>query len=169
MRVIFPAVSKLRKYPSSSDDYFTFEIGAVFPDRQPKCLLYVAESFRETHPHSSLLDGNSIELHEFCANLGHAPPIFAFQELPGGWDGVLWRWNLLSLASPITHSDLLPAHRNRWIAELQQLMDNFHKKGLVHGDLRDANIICKGDSMILIDFDWGGKKWRRILSYAKPP
>ena len=37
-------------------------------------------------------------------------------------------------------------------------MDSFHEKDLVHGDLRDANIICKNDSVMLIDFDWGGKE-----------
>jgi Ser/Thr protein kinase RdoA (MazF antagonist) len=36
-------------------------------------------------------------------------------------------------------------------------MHNFHVEGLVHGDLWAANIFCEGDSMKLIDFDWGGK------------
>ena len=36
-------------------------------------------------------------------------------------------------------------------------MTNFHAKNLVHGDLRDENLICKGDSVMLIDFDWGGE------------
>jgi len=58
---------------------------------------------------------------------------------------------------PITHADLLRAHQDRWTDELQRLVDNFHAEGLVHGDLRDANIICKEDCMMLIDFDWGGK------------
>lgn len=35
-------------------------------------------------------------------------------------------------------------------------MDTFHSAGLVHGDLRDANILCKEGSVMLIDFDWGG-------------
>jgi len=58
---------------------------------------------------------------------------------------------------PITDANLLPAHQERWTDELQCLMDNFHAEGLVHGDLRDANIICKEDRVMLIDFDWGGK------------
>jgi hypothetical protein len=29
---LFPAVSKLQKYPPSSDEYFAFEIGCFFPD-----------------------------------------------------------------------------------------------------------------------------------------
>jgi serine/threonine protein kinase len=97
----------------------------------------------------------SIELHEFCANSGHAPQILAFQELPGGWFAVVMEY--IESGVPITDSGLDPAHRDRWITELQQLMDSFHDKGLVHGDLRDANVICKDRSMILIDFDWGGK------------
>jgi len=36
-------------------------------------------------------------------------------------------------------------------------LSDFHDAGFVHGDLRDANIICDGDSVMLIDFDWGGK------------
>ena len=44
------------------------------------------------------------------------------------------------------------------MTELQDLMDSFHEKDLVHSDLRDANIICKNDSVMLIDFDWGGKE-----------
>jgi len=59
---------------------------------------------------------------------------------------------------PITHPNLLAAHRDHWMAELQDLMDSFHEKDFVHGDLRDANIICKNDSVMLIDFDWGGKE-----------
>jgi len=58
---------------------------------------------------------------------------------------------------PITHPSLLPARRAHWMAQLEHLMEKFHEKDLVHGDLRDANIICKDDSVMLIDFDWGGK------------
>ena len=37
-------------------------------------------------------------------------------------------------------------------------MVSFHEKDLVHIDLRDVNIICENDSMMLVDFDWGGKE-----------
>ena len=42
-------------------------------------------------------------------------------------------------------------------------MVSFHEKDLVHSDLRDVNIICENDSMMLVDFDWGGKE--RDVSY----
>jgi hypothetical protein len=94
-------------------------------------------------------------LHEFCAQSGHAPPILAFERLPGGWWAVAMEF--IEHCIPITHLSLLPTHCDRWIAELHGLMDAFHKQDFVHGDLQDANIICSGDSMMLIDFDWGGK------------
>jgi len=28
---------------------------------------------------------------------------------------------------------------------------------LVHGDLREPNILCVGEKVMLIDFDWGGR------------
>jgi len=98
----------------------------------------------------------SIGLHEFCATSGHAPPILAFERLPGGWLAVAMEY--IESGIPITDSSLHPADRDHWMAELQELMDSFHGKGFVHGDLRDANIICKNDSVMLIDFDWGGKE-----------
>jgi serine/threonine protein kinase len=153
----FLAVTKFLKYPPSLDDYFTFEVLAFFPERQPSRLLYVAKT-PGVNKQAILIKfarWYSIELHDFCAKSGHAPPILAFERLPGGWYAVAMEY--IESGITITHSNLLPAHRDRWTEELQRLIDNFHAEGLVHGDLRAANIICREDSMMLIDFDWGGK------------
>lgn len=151
----FPAVSRLCKYPPSSDDYLNFEIRCFFPDRQNNRLLYVAEMPDKQLVLIKFVQRYSIELHDFCAKSGHAPRILAFERLPGGWYAVAMEY--IESGIPITHSTLLLAHRDRWTEELQRLMDRFHVEGLVHGDLRAANILCKEDSMSLIDFDWGGK------------
>lgn len=64
----------------------------------------------------------------------------------------------MALALPI--SLLEPAEftksQQRWYDELSTLMEAFHDAGYLHGDLRDPNILCDGDRMVLIDFDWGG-------------
>jgi hypothetical protein len=151
----FPAVSKLRKYPPPSDDYLNFEIRCFFPDRQPNRLLYVAEMLDKQPILIKFVQRYSIELHDFCAKSGHAPQILAFERLPGGWYAVAMEY--IESGVPITHSTLLPAHRDRWAKELQNLMHNFHAEGLVHGDLRAANILCREDSVVVIDFDWGGE------------
>jgi tRNA A-37 threonylcarbamoyl transferase component Bud32 len=52
------------------------------------------------------------------------------------------------------------------MAKLQRLMEDFHEEDLIHSDLRAANIICKYDFVMLIDFDWGGKD--REVFYPMP-
>jgi tRNA A-37 threonylcarbamoyl transferase component Bud32 len=32
-------------------------------------------------------------------------------------------------------------------------MQSFHDEGLVHGDLREPNILCDGENVMSIDFD----------------
>jgi serine/threonine protein kinase len=149
----FPAISKLRKYPPSSDDYFNFDIHSLFPDKRPNRLLYFALTPGKELVIIKFAQQYSIELHDFCAKLGHAPQIFGFERLPGGWYAIAMEY--IESGLPITHSPA--AHRGRWTKELEDVVAKFHSEGLVHGDLRDANILCKGDLMTIIDFDWGGK------------
>lgn len=41
---------------------------------------------------------------------------------------------------------------------MQELVQSFHDAGMVHGDLRDPNIICDDKGrLMLIDFEWAGK------------
>lgn len=160
----FPAVSKLRKYPASpSDDYFNFVIESKFRDRQPNSLLYNAKMPDKQPVLIKSTRRYSIELHHFCAKLGRAPQIFAFERLPGGWFGVAMEY--IESGIPITCSTLLAAHRDRWTKELQHLVENFHSRGR---DLRDPNILCNGESVMLVDFDWGGKDGEALLSHRKP-
>ena len=36
-------------------------------------------------------------------------------------------------------------------------MESFHDHDLVHEDLREPNVICEGENVMPIGFDWGGK------------
>jgi len=36
-------------------------------------------------------------------------------------------------------------------------MISFHSRGQVHGDSRDATLLCDGEKLVLVDFDWVGK------------
>ena len=40
-----------------------------------------------------------------------------------------------------------------WQIYFNRIWNSFHQEGFVHGDLRAANIICKGDQVFLIGFD----------------
>jgi hypothetical protein len=62
--------------------------------------------------------------------------------------------------SPLVHpsqSSNLTYLCGKWIDDLEKLMQSFHEYGFVHGDLREPNILCDGETAMLIDFDWGGK------------
>ncbi|KAI9507221.1 hypothetical protein F5148DRAFT_1207046, partial [Russula earlei] len=43
-----------------------------------------------------------------------------------------------------------------WFGDLRTLMASFHKDRLVHGGLREPNIVCEGEKVIVLGFDWGG-------------
>jgi Ser/Thr protein kinase RdoA (MazF antagonist) len=55
----------------------------------------------------------------------------------------------------------------KWIDDLEKLMQSFHDHGLVHGDLREPNILCDGETVMLIDFDWGGKVGEAYYATAR--
>jgi len=81
----FPAVTRLCSYPPSNR-YFSFEIQSFFPERLPNRLLYIAETPGPDKQRVVVKFARkySIELHDLCARLGHAPFIYAFERLPGG-------------------------------------------------------------------------------------
>ena len=99
----------------------------------------------------------SEELHRFCHAKGHAPALLACEVLPGGWYCITMEY--LQDVHAISLSQSLEKYRHKWEVELRELVKSFHQSGLVHGDLRDANIVCSSEGKLwLIDFDWGGKK-----------
>ncbi len=81
----FPAVSKLSKYPPSLGGYINFEIFIAQGD-VPDHLLYEAKR-QDVNEHILIkfVKVYSIELHNFCAQKGHAPKILGYEWLPGGW------------------------------------------------------------------------------------
>ena len=156
----YPAISKISvsKFAGSSnpDDYITFEICSLLDDNIHDRLLYKAKrpGFNQLIL-IKFVRRYSIKLHSFCAKAGHAPSILGYERLPGGWFAVAMEY--IEPGITITKSNLRTSNKVRWIKELARLVTNFHAKNLVHGDLRDENIICKGDSVMLVDFDWGGE------------
>lgn len=60
-------------------------------------------------------------------------------------------------------------YRQTWAEDLRATVKIFHDQGLVHGDLRDSNILIpKADDTkpIIIDFDWGGEAGK--VSFLTP-
>ncbi|KAH9167059.1 hypothetical protein EDB89DRAFT_1910268 [Lactarius sanguifluus] len=127
------------KYATSHglDDYLTFEICGLLDDCVLDRLLYKAKR-------------PGIDELILIKRVMHRRSLVT-ERLPGGWFAVAMEY--VKPDTSITES----THGVRWKQELVNLMESFHAKNLVHGDLRDVNIICRGDSVMLVDFDWGGK------------
>ena len=157
--LFFPAISRLRRYNSSSDDYLFFQIRQRYMYTAPNSrLLYIAEVDSEDKQIIvvKFVRSYSLELHALCTQRGHAPNILAFEKLPGGWFAIAM--SFIKDGVIITDSERLHMYKERWIVELRELVNLFHSHDLVHGDLRNANILCNDDGkMFLLDFDWGGK------------
>jgi len=152
----FPAITKLSKWQHSG--FLAFQINnSFYGHRLPSRLLFTA---RTQDSNSTILikftRNYSIDAHQFCAVLGRAPTILGFESLPGGWRAIAMEF--VASAVPITQSTQVAIHRERWAKELLDLVQALHEEGFVHGDLRDTNIICAGDIMMLIDFDWAGRE-----------
>ncbi|EGN96100.1 hypothetical protein SERLA73DRAFT_76098 [Serpula lacrymans var. lacrymans S7.3] len=131
----FPAITKLCKYGCKSDGDVEFRIQRRHPDRRAYRLLHIAKAKDGKENIIKFTRQHSIELHQFCANLHHAPKLLGFERLP----------------------ECRAEHRGRWEQELRGLVESFHAQGFVHGDLRDPNMICDDQNrLMLIDFDWAG-------------
>ncbi|KAJ2936627.1 hypothetical protein H1R20_g456, partial [Candolleomyces eurysporus] len=119
-------------------------------DDQPATTKEILVKFSKTY---------SIELHDYCFEQGHAPRVYGFERLPGGWYGIAMEYL----------EDTVSLDRSHLKDEVMRLMKGFHDKDLVHGDLRSANIrvrprdearVQEGEEdkqFWVIDFDWGGK------------
>ncbi|KAG5649281.1 hypothetical protein H0H81_004858 [Sphagnurus paluster] len=155
----YPAVTELRHYGSNGT--VKFQIKGFHTDRQSYRLLYLATTEDGQLILVKCTRHYCIELHHFCARRKLSPQILGFERLPSGWYAIAMEYFLP--VAPLLAADGLQEHGRRWIAELRDLVESFHAAGFVHGDLRDANIICDGEQAFLIDFDWAGKA--REVSY----
>lgn len=111
--------------------------------------------------------GDARQLHEVCAAMGRAPQLLGFDVIPGGWIIVAMEYvegEILSIKKKYSQT---------WAENLRENVEAFHNQGLVHGDLKDNNIIipiADDTKPIIIDFDWGGeaKKVFYSISFLHP-
>ncbi|KAF9535049.1 hypothetical protein CPB83DRAFT_226976 [Crepidotus variabilis] len=108
----------------------------------------------------------SEDLHRYCTSERFAPSLRALEKLPGGWQMVIMddiSAEYVELYDMIDSKDLKPACKTDFTNRLKDALVKLHEKGLVHGDVRNTNIMVKKDDMtlkesfMLVDFDWGGK------------
>ncbi|KAF5316485.1 hypothetical protein D9619_006107 [Psilocybe cf. subviscida] len=160
-REFLPAVSKIRERGHDGDDskYLEFDIIDYFGPWEHYRHLYCAKvrNGAATDQDKFIIvkfsKRYSIDLHGFCAERGHAPKVFGYERLPGGWFVIAMEWLMDAESMQAQH---YLSQREELLVEL---VNGFHEKDLVHGDLRYVNILCEApsDKVWLVDFDWGGK------------
>ncbi|KAH8977111.1 hypothetical protein EDB86DRAFT_2863378 [Lactarius hatsudake] len=152
---MLPYISELPRYPDMDENQkFQFQILRCHHKRDNRNL-YIAKTFDDKEIVVKFTRQYSIELHNFCAERGHAPTIRGFGRIPGGWYVIAMDY-ISSATSP--SKSLHPTHlRDKWKDDLKALVQAFHDEDLVHGDLRKPNMICNEEDIFLLDFDWGGQ------------
>jgi hypothetical protein len=101
----------------------------------------------------------STKLHEFCAERGRAPRLLGYGTVPGGWKVVVME-DVEHEGYRAVYAKYAPRYWKKWCQDLTDLMQGFHDKNLVHGDLRTPNLIVPAtnpENIMLVDFDWGGE------------
>ncbi|KAF8425038.1 hypothetical protein L210DRAFT_3458285 [Boletus edulis BED1] len=160
-RPMLPQLNRLRRYrdslspaptgDSSSSQYIEFQM-KEFIAKDVKRHVYLASSSSGDLV-VKLTRSYSPELHAFCARLGYAPTLYAYERLAGGIIAVAMEYVNGEMLAPTSD----PALQVKWITTLQGIVGNMHENEFVHGDLRPPNIMVVKDEVMLLDFDWGGK------------
>ena len=95
------------------------------------------------------------DVHMWCAAEGFAPRLIAFEALAGGWWMVVMELldkSWICLAETKDRREGLKENMHSVITKL-------HGANMVHGDLRDTNVMVKKDgglAFMLVDYDWAG-------------
>ncbi|KAG1720973.1 uncharacterized protein EDB91DRAFT_1064611 [Suillus paluster] len=95
--------------------------------------------------------------HMHCAQAGVAPRLRGFEQLPGGWYmAVMDRLVAYDVLADLPIGERIP----RCVFDaIGEQLKTLHARQLVHGDIRDTNILLKTDDrtkFMIIDFDWAG-------------
>ena len=161
-------------YPTSYQDETGQQIGFTYRSRIREMFVFRAsvDGSDEATLCVKFTRKYSEEAHRFLADLGHAPPLRAVTPLSGGWIMVV-----------MDSSNYVSLHSMRWPenqsyeqrcalkegieSRIKDVLQKLHDASLVHGDVRDINILIDEESLIgdekeygvhLIDFDWAGRE-----------
>ena len=104
-------------------------------------------------------------MHKFCADKGIAPKVYGYENINCDWKMVTMEY--FSDYKLLTDPPLEKDQKMKLQRKIKNAVQEMHSEGLVHGDLRECNILYKeeeeknrdGDIQVkIIDFDWGGKE-----------
>ena len=106
-----------------------------------------------------------LDVHKVCANRNIAPKVYGYENINCDWKMVTMEY--FSDYKLLTDPPLEKDQKMKLQKKIKDAVQEMHSEGLVHGDLRECNILYKeeeeknrdGDIQVkIIDFDWGGKE-----------
>ena len=116
---LFPQIHELSSYREPGT---TFNFRITWPlSKTHNRHVYKARSESGAEIVVKLARSYSPELHQLCADLGHAPKLYAVQKLPGGLVAVAMEYLVGITLESLEF--ITPARRDKWIDELEQLVD----------------------------------------------
>ncbi|KAF8322890.1 uncharacterized protein EI90DRAFT_3077246 [Cantharellus anzutake] len=145
----YPSVTEINVFPEQGLEKIEFILKSRF------------DNFEHRHLyHATLVSSNPLDkaifvkfsqtyfkdLHAFCASKGLAPQILGFQQLHGGWYAVA-----MESINTKDHKHIKPSLpcAQEWKESICNLVNAFHDKNWVHGDLRPANFVFTNKRMLL--------------------
>ena len=122
-------------------------------------LLFVAKTDAGEQVCIKFAQTYSVEAHRKCAERGTSPKLRGSERVVGGWHMVVM--DLLEgyqCLHDVKHR-LSDGEKGRLMEELRSKLAALHQDGLVHGDVRDANVMVRKEPFAwkLVDFDWSGR------------
>ncbi|TDL19937.1 hypothetical protein BD410DRAFT_394386 [Rickenella mellea] len=119
-----------------------------------KMLLFICETDNSERICIKFVRRYSQAVHEKCAEMGIAPRLRGLKDIGAGWKMVIMdaldeEYKLFDI--DMSFVDIREQIRARLV--------ELHQANLVHGDVRDANLMVRKDGkpgFMLIDFDWSG-------------
>jgi tRNA A-37 threonylcarbamoyl transferase component Bud32 len=93
-------------------------------------------------------DGYGADAHRKMAELGCAPKLYGCEKV-GFMDMVVMEF----IEGDRWYS---PLHSANYWEELNFSIQQYHRAGFAHGDLRAPNILVTNDGIRILDFDWAG-------------
>jgi serine/threonine protein kinase len=132
----------------------------------PKKLLFLADTDKGSKKCIKFTRRYSKDAHLSCASQGYAPSLRGFEALPGEWYMVVMDLVDIDVYKPYSIRNMTSSSANfPSVAQLrpkvEEIIKHLHRNGLVHGDVRDSNLLVRTDDEVgcmLVDFDWAGKE-----------
>ncbi|KAG2029989.1 hypothetical protein BDR03DRAFT_879427 [Suillus americanus] len=173
--ILFPYPKSFKGLEDNRERGFEYTEQLEEEDGMPKRLIFfgtLSDGQAEAGICIKFVRHYSRDAHLHCALSGVAPRLRGFEALPGGWYMVVMEKIVgYDVLADLPDTERLP---RSVFEDIGEQLKTLHARQLVHGDIRDTNIMVKKDDrtkFMIIDFDWAGveeaTRYPPYVNYSK--